>query len=289
MDELKKIAARARSGSTRRRRTRCCWCSTPATGQNALTQAQQFNQAVGVTGTRPDQARRHRQGRHRVRHRRRLGIPIRFVGVGETAEDFGVFDAESSSRPCWLRRRASGDEPHDPLRPRLQALPERARGAVRPQLEIERGEMAFLTGHSGAGKSTLLRLIALIERPTRGTLVVNGQNIATVPRREDPRLPAPARRRVPGPQAAPGPHRLRQRRAAARDRRRAAREIGKRVRAALDQVGTARPRTQPPARAVRRASSSASASRAPSSAKPRGAHRRRADRQPRPGPVARES
>ena len=49
-------------------------------------------------------------------------------------------------------------------------------------LEVERGEMAFLTGHSGAGKSTLLKLIALIERPTRGTLVVNGQNTTTLPR-----------------------------------------------------------------------------------------------------------
>jgi cell division transport system ATP-binding protein len=53
-------------------------------------------------------------------------------------------------------------------------------------LGIERGEMVFLTGHSGAGKSTLLKLIALIERPTRGTLVVNGQNTATVTRSKIP-------------------------------------------------------------------------------------------------------
>ena len=53
-------------------------------------------------------------------------------------------------------------------------------------LEVARGEMVFLTGHSGAGKSTLLKLIALIERPSRGTLVVNGQNTSTVPRRKVP-------------------------------------------------------------------------------------------------------
>ena len=53
-------------------------------------------------------------------------------------------------------------------------------------LEIARGEMVFLTGHSGAGKSTLLKLIALIERPTRGTLVVNGQNTGTMPRSKIP-------------------------------------------------------------------------------------------------------
>jgi len=53
-------------------------------------------------------------------------------------------------------------------------------------LELDRGEMAFLTGHSGAGKSTLLKLIALIERPSRGTLVVNGQNTSTVARSKIP-------------------------------------------------------------------------------------------------------
>jgi cell division transport system ATP-binding protein len=51
---------------------------------------------------------------------------------------------------------------------------------------LERGELAFLTGPSGAGKSTLLRLIALIERPTRGTVLVNNQNIGRLARRKIP-------------------------------------------------------------------------------------------------------
>src|SRR5689334_1447487 len=46
--------------------------------------------------------------------------------------------------------------------------------------ELAAGEMAFITGHSGAGKSTLLKLIGLIERPTRGSVTVNGQNLAAV-------------------------------------------------------------------------------------------------------------
>jgi cell division transport system ATP-binding protein len=50
----------------------------------------------------------------------------------------------------------------------------------RVSFEIERGEMAFLTGPSGAGKSTLLRLISLIERPTQGQIVVNGQQIGRI-------------------------------------------------------------------------------------------------------------
>ncbi|HUL40505.1 MAG TPA: cell division ATP-binding protein FtsE [Burkholderiales bacterium] len=41
---------------------------------------------------------------------------------------------------------------------------------------VQPGEMVAVTGHSGAGKSTLLKLIAAIERPTRGSVVVNGQN-----------------------------------------------------------------------------------------------------------------
>jgi len=48
------------------------------------------------------------------------------------------------------------------------------------------GEMAFLTGHSGAGKSSLLKLIALLERSSRGQVIVNNQNLAKVPRRRIP-------------------------------------------------------------------------------------------------------
>ncbi len=53
-------------------------------------------------------------------------------------------------------------------------------------LELEDGAMAFVTGHSGAGKSTLLKLIALIERTTRGQVHVNGQNVTSISRRRIP-------------------------------------------------------------------------------------------------------
>ncbi|MGH8090644.1 MAG: cell division ATP-binding protein FtsE [Rudaea sp.] len=48
---------------------------------------------------------------------------------------------------------------------------------------LDAGEMAFVTGHSGAGKSTLLRLVALLERPTRGHVTVNGRQLGGVRRR----------------------------------------------------------------------------------------------------------
>ena len=53
-------------------------------------------------------------------------------------------------------------------------------------LRIARGEMAFLTGHSGAGKSTLLKLIMLMERPNQGQVIVGGQNLNRIPKRQIP-------------------------------------------------------------------------------------------------------
>ena len=47
-------------------------------------------------------------------------------------------------------------------------------------LFIHQGEMTFLTGHSGAGKSTLLKLIAMLESPSTGDLIVNKQNLNTI-------------------------------------------------------------------------------------------------------------
>ena len=51
---------------------------------------------------------------------------------------------------------------------------------------LGQGEMAFLTGPSGAGKSTLLRLTALLARATRGQVLVGGQNLAEIKRRNVP-------------------------------------------------------------------------------------------------------
>ncbi|HKK23479.1 MAG TPA: cell division ATP-binding protein FtsE [Pseudohaliea sp.] len=106
--------------------------------------------------------------------------------------------------------------------------------------EIGRDELVFLTGHSGAGKTTLLRLVMLLERPTRGRVVVNGRDLARVGRRA-----VPAHRREVG--VVFQNHRLLFDRSvfdnvalplyiAGYDHR----EIGKRVRAALDKVGLLR-------------------------------------------------
>ena len=47
-------------------------------------------------------------------------------------------------------------------------------------LSIEKGEMVYISGRSGAGKSTLIRLINLIDRHTRGQIVIKGQNLERI-------------------------------------------------------------------------------------------------------------
>jgi cell division transport system ATP-binding protein len=56
----------------------------------------------------------------------------------------------------------------------------------RVSFEMSEGEMAFLTGPSGAGKSTLLKLLMLMERPSSGTLLINGKNLNRLPRSSIP-------------------------------------------------------------------------------------------------------
>ncbi len=53
---------------------------------------------------------------------------------------------------------------------------------------VGKGELVTVGGHSGAGKSTLLKLIAGIERPTSGAVLVNGQNVGSLKRKAMPYL-----------------------------------------------------------------------------------------------------
>jgi cell division transport system ATP-binding protein len=61
-------------------------------------------------------------------------------------------------------------------------------GLSRVDFSLGKGEMAFLTGHSGAGKSTLLKLIAMLERPSSGQIIVNGAHLNQLKPRDIPQF-----------------------------------------------------------------------------------------------------
>ena len=89
-------------------------------------------------------------------------------------------------RPGHLPANGQTQRPMIQLRKVTKRYPSGQEALSGVSLRLDAGAMAFLTGHSGAGKSTLLRLIALLERPTRGRLVVNGHELETLPRRRVP-------------------------------------------------------------------------------------------------------
>lgn len=55
-------------------------------------------------------------------------------------------------------------------------------------LQIGKGEFVYVTGASGAGKTTFLRLLYSAERPTRGQILIGGQNITRIGRHKIPYL-----------------------------------------------------------------------------------------------------
>jgi cell division transport system ATP-binding protein len=79
---------------------------------------------------------------------------------------------------------------------RFEQVAKRYPGGIQALSELDfglaAGEMVFLTGRSGAGKSTLLKLIALLERPSRGRVIFEGRNVGRLSRRQIPWL----RRRI---------------------------------------------------------------------------------------------
>jgi len=65
------------------------------TGQNALAQAEKFNEAVPLTGLIVTKLDGTAKGGILVALTQKLGLPIRYIGVGEAAEDLRPFDAEA--------------------------------------------------------------------------------------------------------------------------------------------------------------------------------------------------
>ena len=176
------------------------------TGQNALSQLSHFRAAVGVTGLVITKLDGTAKGGIVIAIAKKTGLPIRYLGVGEALDDLQDFrvsefvDALLPTEDTRGEGKGRGKKDENVfLAPRTLYLAPMIRfshvfkrypggydALKNISFELNQGEMAFLTGHSGAGKSSLLRLIALIERPTRGDAVVNGHNLNKLPRRRLP-------------------------------------------------------------------------------------------------------
>ena len=82
-------------------------------GQNALSQAIQFNEAIGVTGIALTKLDGTAKGGIVLAIARRLGLPIRYIGIGEQSQDFGEFDARAFATALveGPRQAAGGAQP----------------------------------------------------------------------------------------------------------------------------------------------------------------------------------
>jgi len=83
-------------------------------GQNALAQARQFQAAVGVTGLVLTKLDGTAKGGIVVAIAEQLRIPIRFIGIGESAEDFGEFDADAFAAALVEGPAEAAGEAHAP-------------------------------------------------------------------------------------------------------------------------------------------------------------------------------
>ena len=94
MDELKKIyrvIERELPGA----RKEVLLVLDATTGQNAVNQAEEFNSAAGITGIVLTKLDGTAKGGIIITIREKLGIPVKFVGVGEGIDDLQVFDAKA--------------------------------------------------------------------------------------------------------------------------------------------------------------------------------------------------
>ncbi len=194
--------------------------------------------------------------------------------------------AASSGAPAPERPRRGG-APIIELRDVTKVYPGGHMALDRVSLAINRGEFVFLVGPTGCGKSTLIKLLIRELDATEGAVRIAGRDIGRPAGEEDPAAAPQHRHRLPGLQAAPRPHRLRQRRLrAAGDRRQPRRD----PRAGAGDPAPGRPLDQAPQlpRPALRRRAAARLDRPRLRQPPAAAARRRAERQPRPGHLDRD-
>ena len=109
MDELKKIS-RVMAKQDPNAPHETLLVLDASQGQNALAQAEQFNAAVGVTGLVLTKLDGTAKGGIVLAIAERLGLPIRFIGIGESADDLAPFDARQFSEALLF---GSGGQSND--------------------------------------------------------------------------------------------------------------------------------------------------------------------------------
>src|SRR5690606_5213972 len=117
----------------------------------------------------------------RLRHARHARLPARVGRAGRGVRERGA-RADRRGRARDRRREPAAREVAAMSALELRGLTKRYAGADRDalrdvSLRIEPGEIVGLVGGSGAGKSTLLRLIAGLETPTAGTILIDGRAV----------------------------------------------------------------------------------------------------------------
>ena len=145
-------------------------------GQNALQQVKAFDKAIKVTGLVLTKLDGTAKGGVVTAIARQCPKPIRFIGVGEQIDDLRPFSARDFVDAMIVASNLSKRYPGG-----FEAVKD-------VSFQIEAGQMVLITGHSGAGKTTLVKLMSTIEKPTSGSLVVNGQNLSAMRRSAIPHV-----------------------------------------------------------------------------------------------------
>jgi phospholipid/cholesterol/gamma-HCH transport system ATP-binding protein len=91
--------------------------------------------------------------------------------------------AVKASKKDGVNGSAKGEEPHIEVRSLQKSFGE-TKVLTDVNMSIGRGHIAVIIGGSGAGKTTLLRILIALERPTSGSVIVSGQDIANLNDRE---------------------------------------------------------------------------------------------------------
>ena len=155
-------------------------------GQNAVSQAVEFNKGLGVTGLVVTKLDGTAKGGVVLAIAQKLGIPIRFVGVGEDTEDFGVFNAAEFASALLKWNRGRGGMIHfDQV---LKRYPNGREALAGVSFGIETGELVFLDRAFRGRQEQHPQADRAHRAPYARSSIINSQNTACVKPRGIPQF-----------------------------------------------------------------------------------------------------